>query len=404
MTAKRPAPETCDYAAVAHALRTHAEDYRREVHEQLFAQILPARDLFPMSAASAHQELVPALAWYFEQCAANTPVAHTEQHLADLAREHRRHGFPPQVYTTFAECLVAGLDTLKLKPADATAAAARLHHLARVMADAAEAADLAGTAPAHRLHVVGVRRPNRQVGIVKLSAGLPTQFAPGQFFAVTTRHLPGTWRELYAAAPPTAAGELEFHIHATGPASQLLRAARVGDEWTVGSPRGEFAQGLHQHSSADGVYPVLLCFGTGWAPARAWLLGLVDAAVAAGQAPDIEASVYVIAPSPGHHYDVVVQENLAALNPDMRMYLLVDSAMDPQLLGAEPPVVEMDFEVSADPVSLMLERETTRGNRFILCGPSQRVAQAQAQLLAAGVDCADIEAHPFDRGGLWELN
>ena len=361
--------------------------FRDRVHEDFYTRILEARQIFGFRMAETHVDMAPTLAWYLQHCSEDgVPNAQARERIAFLGRDHRRHGFPPAAFAAFSQSLMAGLKPFELSDAASRAAQRAFTELAALLSGAAEEADLAGTPPAHQAQVVDVVRPNRELALVRLESAMPIDFAPGQYFPVTSKFLPGTWRHLTPAAPSTSTGQLEFHVRGVGEASRTLARAQVGDTWTLGAPRGEFA-----HTLGDGEYPVFLCFGTGWAAVRTWLLAQVEAAI---ETPaDIECSLYSVAPSPGHHYDTTVLDNLAALNPDMRVHLLVDAAEDPLLLGAPEP--DVYCEPTNDPVMTMLSREDAHGSRFILVGPEARVTDAAAKLRTAGITA--VEEHPWGR-------
>ncbi len=189
----------------------------------------------------------------------------------------------------------------------------------------------------------------------------------------------------------------------------MLAKARVNDVWTLGTPRGQFAP------PEPGLREVFLCYGTGWAPVRAVLLSRVERAAfsatadapaatsgteaaapaAASARTDLECSVYAIAPSPGYHYDCVVQDNLRQLDTELNFTWLVEAGDDPWLLGAQPTPVDIDFEVSADPIITAIQREDPDHSRFIISGPAEWAHTSAQKLSAAGISHEAIEVHAW---------
>ncbi|WP_163098394.1 FAD-binding oxidoreductase [Acidithiobacillus ferrianus] len=97
----------------------------------------------------------------------------------------------------------------------------------------------------------------------------PYPYRTGQYARIGVPGQPEQWRSYSVATPPTAQGELVFHIRELpgGAFSQwLFQNARIGDTLQLGSPQGEFF--LRQESPLD-----LLCIaaGTGLAPIEAIL-------------------------------------------------------------------------------------------------------------------------------------
>ncbi len=380
---------------LAELLRRQAAAYRTRVHEEFYLTLLESRQIFALSMERTHLDLAPALAWYFERC---DRFGHPSQEALDrmrfIGRDHRRHGFPPSAYQAFGDCLIRGLDLFDLSASDRIAAEYAIGYAIAALADAAREADSLQLTAAHEAYVVEVSRPHRQMAIVKLEAPRSIDYAPGQFFPVTSRLLPGTWLNLTPAVPANETRQLEFHIHNAGEAASMLCTARVNDVWTLGAPRGHFAPA----EDGQGLRDVFVCFGTGWAAARAWLLARIERAVAADAPDDLECSVYCVAGSPGQHYDALVQQRLSQFSSELELHWLVDAGDDPWLLGAAPQPADFACEVTDDPLVTVLQREDATRCRFVLVGPAEHVDAAAQKLTAAGVEAARIEAHPWAHG------
>lgn len=98
----------------------------------------PGKSLQP-ARASRHVDLTVAIAWALEN-----PAPKVDALVAQLGRDHRRLGFPPEVYDTFAQCLIDGLGLFELSPELAGTAATRLRSICTIMKDEATKADWEG--------------------------------------------------------------------------------------------------------------------------------------------------------------------------------------------------------------------------------------------------------------------
>lgn len=390
---------------LAQLLRDNAPAYRDRVHEKLFATVYESRQIFAHSMDKRHADLAGALAWFFDHCDPwGGPQPEALYALRRLGRDHRRHGFPAEIYKDFAACLIYGLDLFDLSASDRIAGEHAIELACSELADAAREADVAGIPPAHQARVVAIKRPNREIAVVRLETSMPIDFNPGQFFPVSSSLLPGAWVQLTPAAPANAVGQLEFHIQApTGAGldnAAMLMRAQPGDTWTLGAPRGSFA--AHAPDGSTGRRTVFLPFGTGWAAVRALMLSRVADATAATQDISLNAIVYATATSPGQHYDTTVQSRLRTLDPRFNITLLVNSPTDPWLLGAQPFKPGTTFITSPNPVAAVLEKEDPLSSYFVLVGPAHVVDEAATALHAAGVEPNRLELHPWALGRSWD--
>ena len=366
-------------------LRNHAEDYRDAVHRHFFATVAESRQVFALSMKDTHPSMAPALAWVLENVEDGGVRGDVAKRLAQMGRDHRRHGFPPEVYPKFEASLVQGLEVLGLTPHQHDVATRTISSVCSIMHDAAREADAAGLPPAHSAQVVAVDKPNRNTAVVRLESGMALDYRAGQHVPVTSQLTPGTWRPLTPAAPSDDSGQLTFHLAMAGEASSMLAKAQPGDWWTLGMPAGEPPQ-LDSETT-------LISFGTGWAGARALLLDALGSALPSG------LQVYAVAPSPGEHYDTEFQANLQALVPDLKLCHIVREGQDPWLLGAQPAAAGFNPVVANEPMEPVLAAGTDR--RFVLIGPADRVELARAALLAGGVAEEAITTDSWQRGHEW---
>ncbi|MCG7276853.1 FAD-binding oxidoreductase [Corynebacterium singulare] len=365
-------------------LRNHAEEYRDAVHGHFFATVAQARQIFALSMKDTHPSMAPALAWVLENLEEGRIPPDVAERLGRLGREHRRHGFPPEIYPQFEASLIHGLSVLGLTPHQYGVATRTISRICSLMQEAAALADVSGVAPAHSAQVVAVEKPNRRTAVVRLESGVPVEYRAGQSVPVTSQLTPGTWRLLTPAAPADPSGQLIFHVALAGEASSMLAKAQPGDWWTLGAPTGDPVR--------LGPSTTLIAFGTGWAGARALLLDAL---------PDLPSGlrVVVVAPTPGKHYDTEFRANLQALVPSLKIQHIVRDATDPWLLGATAPAAGFSPIVAAEPMDPVLAHGTNR--RFVLIGAADRVEVAQAALLKGGVKPESIITEGWQRGSEW---
>lgn len=378
-------------------LRTSPQQFHDVVHTDFFARVLPARQAFPLRTSQAHLDLVPALAWVFDHASEDgTPSPEAIGRVNAAGFDHRRHGFPSATYDDFARSLTHGLDAIPLDAPTRAAAIACVESVCAVMKQSAHAADIAGLAPAHTAQVASVSRPNRATAVVRLEAGLPLDYHPGQHVPVTCALMPGTWRMLTPAAPADPTGQVEFHVDNASEEAAMLAKAQPGDFWTLGSPRGEFV-------NFPGFHLIFIAYGTGWAAVRAYLLSLYAAAHAAGTTTGFSTTVYAVANSPGAHYDIDFQLNLTHLAPWITIHHVVAQATDPLLLGARRALpADAPFITAPDPIPVVTAREKLGASSFVLVGPADSVTAGKAGLEAAGVSPRWIECHPWGRQARWD--
>lgn len=390
------------FRELALALREADAQYRERVHDLLFSRVFEARQAFAPARAARHVDLTVAIAWALE-----TPASTVDPLAAQLGRDHRRIGFPPEIYDIFAQCLIDSLDLFELSPELADATAARLRSICTIMKNAAVKADWDGIPPAHTATVASVERPNRKTALVRLESAFPIDLLPGQSLPVTTAHLPGVWRSLTPANISDETAQLFFHITNAGDASTLLTMARPGDVWTLGNARGKFPEDIDVTYLGDAASSpdLFLCYGTGWAAVRSYLLGKI----AEGNTQPV--AVLAHAESPGGHYDLLLQNNLVELAPEISIQHTVGSDKDSALYGthrafpedtAVPPMTVID-----NPARVALEALLSNPHAFrrcVLVGPADEVTEGAGILnvglaLAGIVDCV-IEPHPWGQGQL----
>ena len=376
--------------------RNYADEYRDAVHEHFFNAVPESRQIFALSMRDTHTSMVPALAWVIEHTEPGEPLlADVSAKLTQLARDHRRHGFPAEIYSRFDDALVAGLRVLALTQYQYNFACDVIHQICATMAEAARESDAAGEAPAHSAQVMAVEHPTRDTSIIRVEAGLAVPYQPGQHFPVTTQYLPGQWRMLTPAQPSDGTGQVVFHVTAAGASSLSLAHAQPGDWWTLGQPAG----GISLPNAGAGEL-VIISYGTGWATARCAAL----AALSTGDRSQVQVPhIFAVAGSPGAHYDTYFQQNLESLGVPVRR--IVREEKDPWLLNARELAPGSDYVVSGEPTDVVVnEVELSTGTppRFLLIGPAEEVGEGKEGLIKRGVGKQQIDVLSWGRDGRWE--
>lgn len=373
-------------------LRERGGEFRDVVQQRLYQDVLESRQVFPISLRHTHLDLADACAWVLERTPRTGALPpDLLERLRQLGRDHRRHGFPAEVYPAFARALRHGLQTLGAPAADAASRA--LESVCAVMADAARRADQEGVAPAYSAEVLGVQRRTRHISVVRLEAGIPVPYRAGQHLPVTTSYLPGVWRMFSPALPPNDFGQLEFHVRILPDSdiSQLLATPRPGDYWLFGAPRGEL-----QVSGERDV--LMIAHGTGLAPLRALLFDML----AWEHRPRVH--LFVAAEYPGELYDLMGLWNLAVVSSWLSVVPVVEHAEDAWWVGAT--------EDSRTPRGLHL-RQTGRVGELVasygawadrdvlVVGDAAGVTDTVAALIAGGTPPSQIQAEAWEAAEEW---
>ncbi|MBZ8176560.1 hypothetical protein GSS88_01940 [Corynebacterium sp. 3HC-13] len=373
---------------VAEQLRARANEFNHAAHELFFPRAPQARTLFPRTSRR-HEGLVATLADVLDRSTTTIPP-HVREYLAGHGRRHRRHGFPPEAYSDFAHALVEALHRnvldANLAPGRLAQGADILRQACQVMADAAAEADYAGVPPAWAATVVDTEKRSRRLSVIRLESGMPFSYLPGQHLPVSTDYLAGTWKMLSPAVPATESGQVEFHILSPGKGrpGALLAHARKGDLWTLGAAEGHLCLGP---SLAPGNRRdlLLLAAGTGLAPLRAMVLGLLEE----DNPPSVD--IVHVAQYPGELYDVVFFENLATALPWFRFHLATQEEADPWWLhSAITPPASVSLMHAANLGEYALSLGEWSGREVYLAGPAREIYPAASSLYRSNQNFADI--------------
>ena len=374
------------------ALRDRSSEFRDAVQRRLYQDVLESRQAFPISLRHSHVELAPACAWVLERTPATGAVpGEILDRLRDLGRDHRRHGFPADVYPAFAAALHHGLHSLNIPHAGAASRA--LDTVCSVMAAAAREDDAKGIAPAYSAEVVGVQRRTRHISVVRLETGVPVPYRPGQHLPVATSYLPGVWRMFSPALPANDFGQLEFHVRMLegSDVSQLMATPKRGDYWMFGQPRGT----LHVSGERD---VLMIAHGTGLAPLRALLFDMLQWE----RRPRVH--LFVAAEFPGELYDLMGLWNLALVSHWLSVVPVVEHAKDAWWVGAT--------ESSRAPHGLHLQQTGQVGELVasygawadrdvLVVGDAEGVRASVDELIAGGTPPEHIQAEAWENTDDW---
>lgn len=382
--------------SVGDILRARSDEFRDAVHQRFYQDVLEARQVFPISLRDTHRELAGAVAWVMERTprtgALPPELLDTLRH---LGRDHRRHGFPAEVYPAFAAALQHGLRTLEVPEVEAAGRAVEL--VCSVMAAAAQEADREGIAPVFSAEVQGVQRRSRRISVVRLEAGLPVDYRPGQHLPVTTSYLPGVWRMLSPALPSNDFGQLEFHIRTIegSHVSQLLATPKVGDYWNFGAPSG----GLSINGEQD---VLMIAHGTGLAPLRAILFDMLDWPPERRR-PRVH--LFVAAEYPGELYDLMGLWNLAMVTSWLSVVPVVEHDTDPWWVGiaGDAPEVPrgLHLRVSGQVGEVVASYGAWADRQVLVVGEATHVHRTVAALIAGETPAANIQTEAWELADQW---
>ena len=211
------------------------------------------------------------------------PAEEVHDELKALALDLRRTGFPAEEYPNAVQMLIdEGADT----EADRTA----LSDAAELMRDTASQADYAGVPAATAAQVTSVAH-HGEVQVVRLEAGTPVPYSPGQVIPVMSPKRPGEWTGLVPALPSNPLGQLEFHVPGDIP-------LEPGDWLTLGAARGGLREAVDKQL-------LLVAAEGGFAAAKALVFHCLE------QPDPPEVHLVIGAREPGEWYDTAALEALA---------------------------------------------------------------------------------------------
>ena len=258
----------------AQTLRTHGPQVSRAWRAR-FSEAYPQAEMMLPPGDEMPPVLLRAALAVLER-----PADKVRDDLKALALDLRRTGFPAEEYPNAVQMLIdeAGADAPELTQA------------AELMRETASQADYAGVPAATAAQVTSVEHRG-EVQVVRLEAGTPVPYSPGQVIPVMSPNRPGEWTGLVPALPSNPLGQLEFHV----PGEMQLQP---GDWLTLGAARGGVRGGVDRQL-------LLVAAEGGFAAAKALVFHYLE------QPDPPEAHLVVGANEPDGFYDTAALDTLA---------------------------------------------------------------------------------------------
>jgi NAD(P)H-flavin reductase len=245
---------------------------------------------------------------------------------------------------------------------------------------AAAAAD-AERAPAWWLgEIVQHDTRRRDLAVLTIRPDQPLRYLPGQYLSVQVGRWPRVWRNFSIANAPRANGLLDLHVRAVPGgmvSAALVHHVQPGDTLLLGPARGEMT--IREDCSDD-----LLCIagGTGLAPVKALIEGVISAAGQARQARPRKIALYVGARNAGDLYDM---RDLALLEVSYPLLTVVPVVADDPgwqgLTGLLPDAVR--------------QHAACENREVFISGPAAMVTEA-VRMLSRRISRQHIHHDPLD--------
>mgnify|MGYP002719852737 FL=1 len=264
-------------AHFAEILRTHGPQVSRAWRAR-FSEAYPQAEMMLPPGDEMPPLLLRAALAVLER-----PAEEVRDELKALALDLRRTGFPAEEYPNAVQMLID-------EDADAEADRTALSDAAELMRDTASQADYAGVPAATAAQVTSVAR-HGEVQVVRLEAGTPVPYSPGQVIPVMSPKRPGEWTGLVPALPSNPLGQLEFHVPGDIP-------LEPGDWLTLGAARGGLRGAVDKQL-------LLVAAEGGFAAAKALVFHCLE------QPDPPEVHLVVGAREPGEWYDTAALDALA---------------------------------------------------------------------------------------------
>ncbi|MCX5147361.1 globin domain-containing protein [Streptomyces sp. NPDC048550] len=285
--------------AVVERRAEHAVKY---FYSHLFWHNPGIRELFPASSEDMERQRDRLFA------ALTHVVAHMDDegllpYLHDLGRDHRKFLARPEHYAAVGSSLLAALARTSGE-AWTPGVEKAWSEAYQVVADAMmEGAASSEDPPWWDAEIVRHLQYGQDMAVLTLRPHAPFPYLPGQYVSVSSERVPRIWRTYSLGNAPRPDGTLDLHVSRIEQgrlSTALVREARPGEMLRLGAAGGQLT-----FRRAD--RPVsLIAAGTGWAPIRAMLEEL------AGQPPDQDVRLFVVARDAAHLYDRPLIDEYAA--------------------------------------------------------------------------------------------
>lgn len=279
-----------------------AEHAVKYFYSHLFWHNPGIRELFPASSEDMERQRDRLFA------ALTHVVAHMDDegllpYLHDLGRDHRKFLARPEHYAAVGSSLLAALARTSGE-AWTPGVEKAWSEAYQVVADAMmEGAASSEDPPWWDAEIVRHLQYGQDMAVLTLRPHAPFPYLPGQYVSVSSERVPRIWRTYSLGNAPRPDDTLDLHVSRIEQgrlSTALVREARPGEMLRLGAAGGQLT-----FRRAD--RPVsLIAAGTGWAPIRAMLEEL------AGQPPDQDVRLFVVARDAAHLYDRPLIDEYAA--------------------------------------------------------------------------------------------
>lgn len=286
--------------AVVERRAEHAVKY---FYSHLFWHNPGIRELFPASAEDMERQRDRLFAALTHVVARLDDEESLLPYLHDLGRDHRKFLAGPEHYAALGASLLAALARTCGEAWTPTVEKA-WSEAYQLISDAMTAGAAASEDPPWwDAEIVRHLQYGEDIGVLTLRPHAPFPHLPGQYASVSCERVPRVWRTYSIGNAPRPDGTLDLHvsrIEGGRLSTALVREARPGEVLRLGAAGGQLTL-----RRAD--RPVsLIAAGTGWAPIRAMVEEL------AGQPPDRDVRLFVVARDPAHLYDRPLIDEYAA--------------------------------------------------------------------------------------------
>jgi NAD(P)H-flavin reductase len=361
------------------AVEAHAPEAMEHFYAWLFVRHPEIRAMFPLAMTEHRERVFSALARIVWSLDSPETLA---SFLGQLGRDHRKFAVKDKHYEAFFGALLGTVRHFSAGTWTAGIQAAWEATLGGVAASmrAAAAAD-AERAPAWWLgEIVQHDTRRRDLAVLTIRPDQPLRYLPGQYLSVQVGRWPRVWRNFSIANAPRANGLLDLHVRAVPGgmvSAALVHHVQPGDTLLLGPARGEMT--IREDCSDD-----LLCIagGTGLAPVKALIEGVISAAGQARQARPRKIALYVGARNAGDLYDM---RDLALLEVSYPLLTVVPVVADDPgwqgLTGLLPDAVR--------------QHAACENREVFISGPAAMVTEA-VRMLSRRIPRQHIHHDPLD--------
>lgn len=291
----------------------------RSFYAHLFVEHPEFRALFPASMDALREHFVLALGHVFAHL---DDDARVEPFLAQLGRDHRKHGITGSHFRAGSSALLAAFRSFVGNEVWTDEVESAWRRTLTVVADAmAEAADNDELPPYWTATVVEHQRLLDDLAVIRLKTDGEIPYFPGQYVSVQIPQRPKLWRYLSPAIPSNPYGEIEFHVRRVSGgwvSPAMVTETTVGDRWSISPPLG----GMNVDRAA-GADVLMIAGGTGLAPLRAQVMEMAQ------RSNNPRVHLFVSGTYPCDLYDVDTLWQLSLSNPWLTVVPVTEKPENP---------------------------------------------------------------------------